>query len=405
MQFILISFVSIIIGAVIGFLFQKSQSQKIIIEKEVLAKEVELLKEQANSFDKYQEESLKSARAVMFEASAQVSAKLLEDHKRENLESRKAAEDITQKTAEGLQQEFKSVVEKLAGLNQVVATQNKKVDGLWQTLSNPTGAGQFAEIGLENMLHAFGLEKDRDFFTQFATNYEGKSLRPDAVIKLSDDNLIVIDSKSSKLFFELSAENVNEAELLEKLKKRMGMHLNDLSSRDYSNAVQQAHKSENGNIINVMYVPSDSAYARVLQSDNQFSQKCTARNIHFADPSRIEFILNLARYNINRAKQEANHQEIVKEMGKVVSSVDNLLRGIDRVGKSLKMAAKSFSDLGGTVNGRLIPRIKNAVALGLKPEKELNLPESIPNFNIIENQSVVIESEIETLKFLDKKAG
>ncbi len=408
MQLILASIISIIIGAVVGYLFCKSRSQHIVIDKELLARELELLKAQQKNWDEFHQESLKSAKAVMFEASREVSKELLDNHKRENAESKKQAEEATQKTTEKLNKEFQTVVEKLAAINSQVAQQGTKVSTIWQALSSPSGAGQFAEIGLENTLKSFGLEKDRDFITQFSVNHDGRSLRPDAVVFLPDGNLMVIDSKSSKFFLELAAENADEAMLLERLKRTMSQHLTDLSGKDYSNAVRQSTKTEFTTVINVMYVPSESARIKIMQCDPEFSKKCMARNILLADPSGIQLLLHVARYQITRAKQEANHNLIVKEISKLISSMDNFVRGLDAVGKSIKRSAEHFGALSNSVNSRLLPRIRRVLDLGAETEKEMKLPHSLPNFNVIENEAVVVDLEaepVDNLRTLEKKAG
>lgn len=393
MQLILASFISIIIGGIAGYLFHKTRSHQLVVDKELLAKELELVKAQQKSWEQFHEESMKSAEAVMFKTSEQVANKLLDSHKRENEAAKKQAEEITKKETENLHKEFKTVVEKLAAIDGQNKNQDQKISAIWQGLISPVKAANFAEIGLENSLKLFGLEQGRDFITQ--TAIEGTRLKPDAVIHLPGGNVMMIDAKTSKFFVEES----------ERLKDTMNKHLQSISTKDYAGALKS---KDNLFVVNVMYLPTETALAKVLEADRDFAQKCMDNEVILATPSSLQLLLHIARHHISVSKQEQNHQLILDSLGKVVSSVDNLLRGLNEVGVAIRRSADAYSKLSGPVNSRVIPRIKNAIKLGLKPEKDVRMPDALPSFNIIENEANVVDLEAEApenLRALEKKAS
>ena len=90
-----------------------------------------------------------------------------------------------------------------------------------RALTNPGGAGQMSEIGLENALKNLGLERGRDYVIQpHVTGEEGSALRPDAMVFLPNDMVMVIDSKASKHIIDLAgaegtpAQKETEAKLV-----------------------------------------------------------------------------------------------------------------------------------------------------------------------------------------------
>jgi DNA recombination protein RmuC len=268
---------------------------------------------------------------------------------------------------------------------------------VWQTLASPAGAGVHAEIGLENTLRSFGLESGRDYVTQFSVNYDdfenSGRLRPDVVIFLPDDNLVVIDAKSSKFFLELAdlAKDASDADLNEKLRKTMNQHLKDLQSKDYKTAVKNSAKCEPKIVFSVIYLPSEAARERVLRADPEFRQKCFKQGLILADPSSIPFILNVATHEISRVRQESNHKMIMKEVGKLISSMDIFVRYIEDVGGSIKKAADNYSKLSKSVNGRLLSRVRNMLDYGVEPEKGVKMPQRLRDFTVIENSSPLID--------------
>ena len=373
-------------GAALAFFYQRTKI-------ELLKSENAALKNQQGDWEQVKEQSMQAAKAAMFEASAQMSSKLLEDHKRENAESKKQSEEATIKATAGLQNEFKQVVDRLAALQGQVVAHESKISTVWQTLASPAGAGVHAEIGLENTLRSFGLESGRDYITQYSVNYDDSRLRPDVVIFLPDDNLVVIDAKSSKFFLELAHAADDERLLLEKLKKTMDQHLKDLQSKDYKTAVKNSAKCEPKIVFSVIYLPSEAAREKVLRADPEFRQKCFKQGLILADPSSIPFILNVATHEISRVRQESNYKTILKEVGKLVSSMDVFVRGIEDVGNSIRKSAENYSKLSKSVNGRLLSRVRNILDYGVEPEKEVKMPQRLRDFTIIDNESTLIEDD------------
>src|SRR5690606_25273621 len=143
------------------------------------------------------EQMLKHAQSVLFEAGNKMTGKLLEDHKREQEADRKQREEQARKITENVMKEFKTLSERVASLHTNVALSDGRVAQMWKALTVPSEAGRFAEIGLENSLKAFGLEAGRDFIMQYAVRTgSGRSLRPDAILFLPDERVMIIDSKA-----------------------------------------------------------------------------------------------------------------------------------------------------------------------------------------------------------------
>ena len=161
----------------------------------------------------------------------------------------------------------------------------------------------------------------------------------------------------------------------------MNKHLQDLTSKDYA-----ANVKITGNVfvVNVMYLPSEVALTKVLEADSSFGQKCIDNGIILASPSSLQLLLHIANHHIATSRQEQNYRIILGEMGKVISSLDNYLRGLEQVGKSLKNTVKHFTDMAGPINNRLLPRIKRLIDMGVEPESQAKLPTQIPNYSFVE---------------------
>ena len=143
----------------------------------------EEIQKRMGDWEKAQSDHMKHAQAAVAKTAADVSSKLLTDHKRESEAAKKEAEERIKKSTEELSKNFLNVTKTLASLNNQVSENRQTVDTVWKALSSPGGAGYYSQIGLENTLKNFGLERGRDFNMEhsFDDAQESKRLRPDAV--------------------------------------------------------------------------------------------------------------------------------------------------------------------------------------------------------------------------------
>lgn len=203
----------------------ESQTQTALVTQEN-----RLLQEQMNDWQKTKEEHLTAAKASMLEASKEMSNKLLDDHKREAKSAKEDSEKRVKQTTEELNKQFQTVFESMKSLNDQVTENRSTVDVVRQSLLNPSGAGSLSEITLENIFKNSHLVPEQDYFLQHWIGSESGGLKPDAVVYLPGNNVMVVDSKASKFFMELGeADNDDERKRLgQKLKESMNQHLKDL---------------------------------------------------------------------------------------------------------------------------------------------------------------------------------
>jgi DNA recombination protein RmuC len=335
-------------------------------------------------------ETIKEAtRAASLEAAQSMSSKLLDDHKREGEAINKDAEARVQKVSEDLVKRVEAInqnVEQLAGQLQ---EKGRTLDTIWRALQSPTGAGYVAEIGLANTLASFGLEPGRDFVLQQTTQDEetGRRLRPDAVVFLPGNSVLVIDCKASKYLVEIArAEGAAEEETAYRnLARTMNQHLRSLAEKDYAGAIRAAwrdagHDQEIARVLSVMYLPNEGALEKLNRADPDFIHRAREVQIIPAGPAGLHCAISLASVEISLLRQVENQKQIAEMTQSLVESVIVMLRHVGAVGRGLKSAADSFARLSGSANQRVLPRMRNLAKLGLKPSQAM--PGNLPAFSV-----------------------
>lgn len=372
----------------------------------------EEIQKRMDDWEKVQSEHMKHAQAAVAKTANDVSSKLLTDHKRESEAAKKDSEEQIKKSTEELTKNFLNVTKTLASLNDQVTQNRQTVDTVWKALSSPGGAGYYSQIGLENTLKNFGLERGRDFNMEhsFDDAQESKRLRPDAVVFLPSESVLVIDSKASKFILELAeAEGAEkeEEQAYANLASTMKQHLKALGGKDYRGAIVSSYKesgreTEIRRIISVMYLPNEGALEKLKRADPDFERKAAKEQIIIAGPTGLSAIIGFARAEIDLGRQAENQEKIIDGTQQLLDSIAIILDHVDSVGKGLKSASNNFVKLAGSINGRLLPRTRGLAALGVTPVRNRQIPSKIPMYQIIDHsQDDVIDAQAEDVTATD----
>ena len=352
-------------------------------------------------------EGLKATKASILEAGGQLSSKLLEDHKREAEAAKKDNEAVVKKTSEALIEQLMNVTKSVAELKGQTTENRDKMATVWKALTTPSGAGYLAEVGLENSLKNFKLIAGRDYIMQYSVKSEELgSLRPDAVIFLPQDMVMVIDSKASKFLIEIAqAQEIgSDEEVLASLKKTMNKHLSDLAQKSYATAIQAAYKQAGrseqiSKVFNVMYLPSDSAVLHIKRADPEFINKTEQAGIILAGPASLSGLISLAQLNIGMARQAANQDKIVENVQDLMDNLITVLNYAEKVGRGLKSASDNFDQFARSVNRRLLPKVQKLASLGVKPAKAKEIPGRITSYEMrLSDDPMIIEGEAEAVE-------
>lgn len=353
-------------------------------------------------WEEFRKQAEAAAKAATLSSASELSNKLLADHKRENDAAKEASEKRIHETTKKLNEQFESVVKSVAALDSQVKMSGETMDVIHRALSAPSSAGHAAETVLENTLKAFGLTEGRDYSLQHTVDGEdGRRLRPDALVFLPGDCVLVIDAKASKQLLAL-AEAEEKGEDLDaaynELKSSMNKHLRDLTTRDYSNAIRQQfrdlhHEGDPKQVTTFMFLPNDGAVEKLLSADPQIAQKAAAGDIILGGPSSLWAAVGVASMRLKFAKQQENQQRIVEEVEKLIGAIATMAENGVRVGNGLKTALSAFDKMAGSINGNVMPKARKLVQMGVpQPSKGLNT--KFPRLTV---QTDAIEADTEVV--------
>jgi DNA recombination protein RmuC len=231
--------------------------------------------------------------------------------------------------------------------------------------------GNWGEMILERILETSGLTKDREYFVQQTIKDEdGNNLRPDILVKLPDDRVVIIDSKVSLTAYDrFSATEIADEQkvFLGEHMRSIYNHIEDLSKKKYDNL-------ENSLDFTMMFVPIEPAYMISIQADQQLWAYAYSRRILLISPTNLIACLRLITDLWKREKQSKNAMEIVKRGELMYDKFVAFVSTFEDVGKFIGKSQSAYSlaiDQLKSGRGNLIAQSMQLHNLGLKSNKKI----------------------------------
>ena len=358
-----------------------------------LSTKVKLAEQKVSDFETSKKENLDITKSTVLEVAQQLSSKLLNDHKRENEQVKKDTKEETGKVFSEIQNLVGSVANQKENLERMQSEQAT----LTRMFSTSSAIGQFSENWIYNVLKDYGFIENVNFFYQSSFTGDVELKRPDFVVKLPGGNLVVIDSKASKSFYDLAKMEgtEKESEIADKLKRRMNEHLNSLTTKDYREAARKFYEKSVGEekvntIFIVMALQSDAAVEKIFKLDPGFQSKCVNNGILVLGPAGLAGPLYAANLAIEREQQNKNNEQILSEVQNLLGNLSVTLSHFEKTGKSIKSALDAFKSFGASINKNILPKARKIQNLGISLPSGKEIPN---NINTYGDGSEIIEAE------------
>ena len=261
-------------------------------------------------------------------------------------------------------------------------------------LKRPQAQGDWGELHLKRVVELAGLTERCDFDTQHTIKTaDGESQRPDMVVHLPGDKIVVVDAKSPSSNFAQAIEAGTDIEKKDQLKKHaqsVRNHVNTLTRKAYF------EQFTNSPEFVVMFMPSDALYAAAVEQDPDIVADSIAGRVIIATPTTLIALLKSIAYGWQQETLAKNAQEI-QNLGKdLYARVATLTEHIVNMGKGLDRAVTSYNKAISSLESRVLTAARKfdqlGVATGKKDIAEIPTIEVSPNAisapELLEDQSI-----------------
>lgn len=279
-------------------------------EQRELAAELATLREKTANFDE-QKRLLVNAQEELKKTFENAGAKVLEKAQETFLSRAGARFEESEKTnAERIRTLLEPVGQKLKSYEeQVTALEAKRVDSFGQltglihsmrdgqekvreeaqrlgnSLRNaPKARGRWGEQALRNVLEQCGLAEHTDFVTEQSVDTDEGRLRPDAIVRIPGNKLLVIDAKVSLNAYQEAFEAEDDAArdaALEQHVVSMRNHVQTLANKSYQSQFEDAPDYV------IMFVPGEHFIAAALEKDPKMWDFAFRNRVLLASPTNL----------------------------------------------------------------------------------------------------------------------
>ncbi len=227
----------------------------------------------------------------------------------------------------------------------------------------PKARGRWGEQQLRNVLEQCGLSEHTDFVTEHSVNTADGRLRPDAIVHIPGNKMLVIDAKVSlnayQDAFEAEDEQRRSAHLGEHVAS-MRNHIQALGDKSYQSQFDEAPDFV------VMFVPGEHFIAAALEQESKLWDYAFERKVLLASPTNL---VAIARTIAQVWRQDGLTRE-AREIGKLASDLyDSLAKTQDdlmKTGLHLGRAVNSFNDFARTYDGNVMSRARRLTEKHIK---------------------------------------
>jgi DNA recombination protein RmuC len=233
--------------------------------------------------------------------------------------------------------------------------------------------GAWGELILERVLEAAGLRRGEEFDLQVScVDANGRRLQPDALIRLPEGRVLVIDAKLSLVAWEAHVNAEDEAGRKAAMRRHldsMRSHLRGLAERRY----EQLHGANSPDFV-VMFVPIEVAFSAAVAHDESLWHEAWQRNVLISGPASLLFVLRTVAQLWRQARQDRNAHEIAARGAELYDRFVAFVADIEKLGERLQQANSSWeSAYRRLANGRgnLVRQAERLRELGVKPARML----------------------------------
>ena len=267
--------------------------------------------------------------------------------------------------------------------------------------TNVKAQGSWGEQQLERLLELSGLQKGKEYSTQYSVITEGgQRVQPDLVLHLPEGKSIVLDSKVSLVAWTRYQSCENDEERTAELKdhiQSLRQHVKNLGEKRYAEIPEL-----NSLDFVLMFVPIESALIAALQADPELTEFALRSKVALLSPTNFLATMRTVASVWSVHKQNRNAQEIASRAGLLYDKFAGFVTNLQQVGDRLRQAQQSYDDAFSqlsTGTGNLLRQTDMLRDLGARSTKQLDAglveeaKESVPSLSVVNEDDANLDNK------------
>ncbi len=242
-------------------------------------------------------------------------------------------------------------------------------------LRRPEQRGRWGEMQLRNIVELAGMTEHCDFIEQVSVeSAEETRLRPDMIVKLPGDGIIVIDSKVALDAYLDAIETDDEQrrrDLMLRHANAVESHVKGLADKNYWKQFERTPK------VVVMFMPIESGLAAALEQKPDLQMKAMQSHVLIVTPTLLVGLLRSIGYGWQQEDVAANAREIAQAGATLYDRLAKFTQYFSKLGDRLRQGADSYNKAVGSLESSILPAARRMKSLGTTKSDSMDDPPMI----------------------------
>lgn len=270
------------------------------------------------------------------------------------------------------QEQFGSVGERLGEVARQTAELREQTASLSGALNSSGVRGTWGESQLRRILEHSGMLARCDFEEQVsAVSTHDARVRPDVVVHLPQDKLLVLDSKAPLgAFLAAQSDSITAGErtgLLRQHSRSLRGHVDELAAKAYWSAFTTTPE------LVICFVPSDAVLAAALQASPDLYDHAQAKKVVLASPATLLALLRALAFAWQQDTLAGNARELVHLGTELHQRIGTLGTHVTSMGSALRRSVETYNSMIGTLESRVMVTSRSLQEIGIAESAHTSL--------------------------------
>ena len=283
-------------------------------------------------------------------------------------EALKKTEEQIREIEKERKESFGSIVTQLRLMAQGQQQLEAETRNLVNAFRRPEVRGRWGELALKRVVELAGMVERCDFVEQAQTDDDDSQLRPDMVVQLAENRILVVDAKtpldSYIAYLEASTAEERDSHLTQHARK-VRERIKELASKRYWEQFKQSPDFV------ILFIPGDQFLSAALDKDPSLQEEALKQKVLLTTPASLMGLLKIVAYGWRQVALAENAEQIREHAESLYNRLATFAEHLQRMGGSLTNSIEHYNKAVGSWERQVIPEARRFPEMGIQPKKEM----------------------------------
>jgi DNA recombination protein RmuC len=288
---------------------------------------------------------------------------------RELLEKHQTAVREIEKKREVAYRGLEEQIKAIASSHQRLGEETNR---LVTALRRPEQRGRWGEMQLRNAVELAGMTTHCDFLEQPQTDDPTTRDRPDMIVRLPGEGVIVVDAKVAlDAYLDALDPDADRTATLQRHAEHVTEHCRRLAGKRYWDQFERTPK------LVVMFMPLESALSAALELKPDLHAEAMRQHVLIASPTLLVALLRAVAYGWQQDDLAANAREIADSGKELYERLATFVGHFESVGRAIDSAGGAYDNAVGSLERRVLPSARKLKELHATTQEEIESPRTV----------------------------